>query len=95
MRLTASGVAITNGLYVGSATGTPTDNDIYAQADITAANNLSAGNDILMTAGTSDWKFEVNGSNELVISYGGTNLFKISTTGAVTAADDVTASGTL
>ena len=95
MRLTTGGVAITNGLYVGSATGTPTDNDIYAEADITAANNLSAGNDILMTAGTSDWKFEVNASNELVISYGGTNLFKISTTGAVTAADDVTASGTL
>ena len=42
MYIRTSGVNITNGLYVGNTTSTPTDNDIYAEADITAANNLTA-----------------------------------------------------
>ena len=94
LRVTTSGVAITNGLYVGSATGAPTDNDIYAQADITAANNLTAGNDILMTAGASDWKFEVGASNELNIYYGATKLFKLDSSGNLTVRGDVTAKDT-
>ena len=95
MRMSAEGVSIANGLYVGSTGGTPTDNDIYAEADITANNDLIAGNDILMTAGASDWKFEVDGSNQLIISYGGVNKMKLDTSGNLTVTGDVTGYGTV
>lgn len=36
MRLTTSGLAIENGLYVGDASTAPTDNEVRAQGDITA-----------------------------------------------------------
>ncbi|NRA49253.1 MAG: hypothetical protein HRU12_08970 [Phaeodactylibacter sp.] len=39
-----------------------------------------------------DWKIELSG-NDLVFDYNGTDVFRISTTGALTAADDITAFG--
>ena len=46
--------------------------------------------------GTStQWNVSVNSSNELVFEYNGTDVFKISSTGAITAAGNVTASGTV
>ena len=52
-------------------------------------------NDIIMTAGASDWKFEVGASNEVLISYGGTNLFKLDSSGNLTVTGNVTGYGTI
>jgi hypothetical protein len=108
IRLTNYGVNIIEGLRVGDTTQ-PTDNDIYAVADIEAGNDLTAGNDVTasndvtagndvvvsndirMTAGVSDWKFEVGASNEVLISYGGTNMFKLDSSGNLTVRGNVTA----
>jgi hypothetical protein len=102
IRLTNYGVNVIEGLRVGDTTQ-PTDNDIYAVADIEAGNDLTAGNDVAagndvvvsndirMTAGASDWKFEVGASNEVLISYGGTNMFKLDSSGNLTVRGNVTA----
>ena len=55
MRLDTNGLRVTNGLYVGNYTGTPTDNDIYAEGTIEAASNISTGGRYLYFGGlTSD-----------------------------------------
>jgi len=51
--------------------------------------------DLVLSKGASDWKVEVNGSNELVISYGGVNKMKLDTSGNLTVTGDVTAFGTV
>lgn len=88
VRLTTSGVNVINGLRVGDTTA-PTDNDIYAAADIEAANNLIAGNELVMSSGTVNWSFEVDGSNSLVIQYGGITVMKLSTSGNLQVAGDL------
>lgn len=66
MRLTTGGLGIANGLYVGSSTGTPTDNDIYAQGDITAAAGKFArdSNDYMLFTNNTRCDFYINGLNE-------------------------------
>lgn len=44
--------------------------------------------------GASDWKFRV-ASNNLIISYGGTDKMKLDTSGNLTVVGDVTAFGTI
>ena len=95
IRMSAGGVRVAHGLYVGSTGVEPTDNDIYAEADITANRDLYVGDDIIMTAGASDWKFEVDGSNQLIISYGGVNKMKLDASGNLTVTGDVTGYGTI
>jgi hypothetical protein len=101
MRLTTTGVYVANGLYVGSTSGALYDNKIYADGVIEAGSLLIAGtdvyvgDDIIMTAGASDWKFEINASNELIISYGGTNKMKLDSSGNLTVTGNVTAYGTV
>ena len=79
-----------------SATG-----DIGAAGNLTSVGNttvlgdLSVNDDIIMTAGASDWKVEVNASNELIISYGGTNKMKLDSSGNLTVTGNVTAYGTV
>jgi len=51
--------------------------------------------DLVLSKGASDWKVEVNGSNELVISYGGVNKMKLDTSGNLTVTGDITAFGTV
>ena len=63
MRITGSGVNVINGLRVGDTTA-PTDNDIHAAGDI------SADGIFKLTSGSSDWTFEVLGTNELFIKFG-------------------------
>jgi len=88
MRITGSGVNVINGLRVGDTTA-PTDNDIYAAADI------EAGGEFKLSGGAQDWTFEVDGSNRLVIQYNGTSLARIDTSGNLVVAGDVTAFGSL
>jgi len=45
MRLSANGLAVHNGIYVGNYTGAPTDNDIYAEGSIECGTTIDAGGD--------------------------------------------------
>ena len=92
LRLTTSGVGVLGGLRVGDTTA-PTDNDIYAVADIEAGTDVKAGGAVKLTAGASDWSFEVDGSSNLIIKYGTNTVFKLSTAGALTVENNVTAYG--
>jgi hypothetical protein len=94
LKITTSGVNVVQGLRVGDTTA-PTDNDIYAVADIEAGTDVKAGGTVKLTAGASDWSFEVDGSNNLIIKYGTNILFKLTTAGALTVDDNVTAYGNL
>ena len=68
-------------------TTAPTDNDIHAVADI------SAGGSFKLTDCASDWSFAVDSSNNLVIKYGTDTVFKLTTTGALTVQNNITAYG--
>ena len=86
LRLTTDGVGVLGGLRVGDTTA-PTDNDIHAVGDI------SAGASLKLTDGASDWSFAVDSSNNLVIKYGIDTVFKLTTTGALTVQNNITAYG--
>ena len=86
LRLTTDGVGVLGGLRVGDTTA-PTDNDIHAVADI------SAGESFKLTGGALDWSFAVDSSNNLVIKYGIDTVFKLTTTGALTVENNITAYG--
>lgn len=62
-----------------------------AKADNTDA---SIATSISLTGAASDWKFSLSGNN-LIISYGATNLAKLDTSGNLTVIGDVTAFGTI
>ena len=62
-----------------------------AKADDT---NASIATSISLTGAASDWKFSLSG-NDLVISYGATNLAKLDASGNLTVIGDVTAFGTI
>ena len=94
MKVTTSGVNVANGLHAGNTTTTPVDNCVTADGYIAAGTDLYAGNDIIMSAGSSNWKFEIGGGNELTIYYGTTRLFKLDTSGNLTVSGNVTAYGT-
>jgi len=49
----------------------------------------------ITTLNLGNWEISLDGSNNLVFAYSGTDKFKIETTGAVTTVDDVTAFGTI
>jgi len=81
LRLTTNGVNVLKGLRVGDGTA-PADNDIYAVADIEAGNSFKLG----------DWTITQSGSS-LKFAYQGTNRLSLSSTGALTVENDVTAFG--
>jgi len=64
---------------------------IDAKADDTDA---SIATSISLTGAASDWKFSLSGNN-LIISYGATDLAKLDTSGNLTVIGDVTAFGTI
>lgn len=75
-----------------SATGNiSAGGNVTAVANATVLGDLSVNDDIIMTAGASDWKFEIGASNEVLISYGGTNMFKLDASGNLTVRGNITA----
>ena len=86
-----SSVSAGNGISYDSSTGEISTNS----SDDIAATNLEASSSLKLTQGASDWAFEVDASNNLIIKYGTTTLLKLTTAGALTVADNVTAFGTL
>ena len=59
-----------------------------------ASASSSLGNSLSLSGG-SGWTISVDGSNNLVFSYGGSTVAKIATDGAITSEDDITAFGTV
>lgn len=94
MKVTTSGVNVANGLHAGNTTTTPVDNCVTADGYMAAGTDLYAGNDIVMSAGSSNWKFEIGAGDELTIYFGTTRLFKLDTSGNLTVSGNVTAYGT-
>jgi len=66
-------------------------NDVVNKAQDTDA---SIADSISLTGAASDWKFSLSG-NDLVISYGATDLAKLDTSGNLTVTGDITAFGTI
>lgn len=86
-----SSVSAGNGISYDSSTGVISTN----ASDSIGTTDLEVSSSIKLTEGTSDWVFEVDASNNLVIKYGTTTVLKLTTAGELTVADDVTAFGTL
>ena len=86
-----SSVSAGNGISYNSSTGVISAN----ASDSIGTTDLEVSSSIKLTEGASDWVFEVDASNNLVIKYGTTTVLKLTTAGALTVKDDVTAFGTL
>lgn len=59
-----------------------------------ASASSSLGSSLSLTGG-SGWTISVDGSNNLVFSYGGSTVAKVATNGAITSEGDITAFGTV
>jgi hypothetical protein len=91
-----TGRVVIDGLSYPAADGTASQ---FIKTD--GAGNLSfasassnLGNSLSLTGG-SGWTISVDGSNNLVFSYGGSTVAKVATNGAITSEDDITAFGTV
>jgi hypothetical protein len=63
LRLSTDGLAVANGLYVGSATEVPADNVIYAEGDIKAmGGSLYLGGDDRFYWNATNWDTIINGA---------------------------------
>ena len=65
MRLVAGGLSITNGLYVGSVSGSPTDNKVYAEGDVEAGAYLRAAGRLYL--GSNDYMVWDNTNWDLLL----------------------------
>ena len=72
LRLTASGLAVGNGLYVGDVTGTITDNEVYAEGNVKAmGGSVYLGADDYMNWDGTYWRFYLNNTEEVRFSANG------------------------
>ena len=62
--------------------------------EVTVDADLLVNESLILTEGASNWSFEVDTNNDLVIKYGTNTVFKLSTSGALTVENDITAFGT-
>ena len=91
-----SGRVIIDGLSYPAADGTASQvmvTDGAGNLSFASASS-SLGNSLSLTGGAG-WTIGVDGSNNLVFSYGGSTVAKIATNGAFTSEDDITAFGTV
>ena len=79
-------------VYTGGSTGTL--NTTFSGNDVTVDGDVNIGAKAALTAGTSDWTFEVV-SNNLIIKYGGASKMKLDSSGNLTVIGDITAYGTI
>ena len=82
-------------LYTQDSVGNATLNTTFDGANALVAGNVSTGGEVIMTGGASNWTFEVDGSNDLVIQYNGTSLFKLSSAGKLQILGDIETAATL
>lgn len=91
-----TGRVVIDGLSYPDADGTASQfiktdgagNLSFASASANLGNSLSL-------SGGSGWTISVDGSNNLVFTYGGSTVAKVATNGAITSEDDITAFGTV
>lgn len=106
MRMTASGLAVSNGIYAGSLTGTPTDNDITAASDVIAGAVVYAGtqfrftgsNDYIYNSDNTWMEFVVNNTAEMQLKSTGLaiqNGLYVGSTGGTPTDNDIYAAGTI
>ena len=60
-------------------------------SNVTASSAVNVSNQLKFTEGASDWTFEVDASNNLIIKYGTTTVLELTTAGALSVKDDITA----
>ncbi|UCF48588.1 MAG: hypothetical protein JSU89_15715 [Myxococcales bacterium] len=87
VRFTANGLNVLNGIYVGTLTGTPTDNDIYAQGSIACGTTIDASGDATFGSITMTG-FDVDAS-------GNCDVATLDSTGAITGSSLDVSDGTV
>jgi len=96
MRLATDGLRVANGIYVGSATGAATDNDIYAEGDIKAANQVWAGagssNGYYFGAVTERFVYDTV-ADEYWLIIGSSIMLKVETGGHTTTTGELAVAG--
>ena len=81
-------------LYTQDSVGTATLNTTFDGANAIVAGNVSAGGQVIMTAGTEDWTVTADGTN-LTFAYNGVNKMRLDSSGNLTVTGDITAYGTI
>jgi len=79
---------------ISSASFLRSDATDTMSGSLTTTGNITVQGSFLLDNGASDWQFSVV-SNNLIISYGGTNKMKLDTSGNLTVVGDVTAFGSV
>lgn len=94
----AGAMNFANGWEISGAAVTPTAAELNYVSGVTSAIQTQLDNmltlPVTLTGAASNWAFTLSGNN-LVISYGGTNLFQLTTGGNLTVIGNVTAYGTI
>ena len=69
--------------------------DMSESGDAAFSRSVDVPGTFKLSGGTNDWTVEVDGSNNLVMKYNGTTVFKLSTAGNLQVADDVESDASL
>lgn len=67
----------------------------FVDAAVAAGTNSTTANTVVNSVTMGSWKFEDNGSTVVNISYNGTNLFALDSSGNLTVTGNITAYGTV
>jgi len=95
MSATASSNVDVTGVELRENQMNPSDVNNAIRGLMTILKNVETGTDGVTTLKIGNWKMTEDGSNNLVVSYNGTNVVKIASDGHITSVDDVTAFGTI
>lgn len=95
MSSTASSNTDITGVDLAENSMQPSDVNNAIRALMSILKNAEQGTDGFTTLKIGNWKMTEDASNNLVISYSGTNVVKIASDGHITSVDDVTAFGTI
>jgi hypothetical protein len=95
MSSTASSNVDVTGVELRENQMNPSDVNNAIRGLMSILKNAEQGTDGFTTLKIGNWKITEDGSNNLVVSYSGTNVVKIASNGAITSINDVTAFGTI
>jgi hypothetical protein len=95
MSSTASSNTDITGVDLAENSMQPSDVNNALRALMSILKNAEQGLDGFTTLKIGNWKMTEDASNNLVISYSGTDVVKIASDGHITSVDDVTAFGTI
>ena len=95
MSATASSNVDVQGVELRENQMNPSDVNNAIRSLMSILKSVEQGADGFTTLKIGNWKMTEDGSNNLVISYNGTNVVKIASDGHITSIADVTAFGTI